>query len=285
MSTFDDPIQYVFLAEQTSPDYQIKNVNPVEDKGLFYVVFDAVLHSFDVMNRNRRIYTAKNVWECILAEKIQSFLSHDSWFGEADHPYEEYANTKLSATRMQTIEMGRISHKITKPNIKGNLLFARIETDSGSKFGVMMAKRILQGMIPCFSCRSIAFLTKQNGKPIVVVKKIITYDWVLYPSHKEAEKTGQKEILIRESADDEIIQESKDIMIPITQLEEFTNEAFSKDETAKLITEWFDDSNFTIQLAKNGKAFHCFDEKHSLCFGFNESTKRRVDDFFSSFKC
>lgn len=285
MSTFDDPIQYVFLAEQTSPDYQIKNVNQVEDKGLFYVVFDAVLHSFDVINRNRRIYTAKNVWECILAEKIQSFLSHDSWFGEADHPYEEYANTKLSATRMQTIEMGRISHKITKPNIKGNLLFARIETDSGSKFGVMMAKRILQGMIPCFSCRSIAFLTKQNGKPIVVVKKIITYDWVLYPSHKEAEKTGQKEILIRESADDEIIQESKDIMIPITQLEEFTNEAFSKDETAKLITEWFDDSNFTIQLTKNGKAFHCFDEKHSLCFGFNESTKRRVDDFFSSFKC
>lgn len=285
MSTFDDPIQYVFLAEQTSPDYQIKNVNPVEDKGLFYVIFDAVLHSFDVINRNRRIYTAKNVWECILAEKIQSFLSHDSWFGEADHPYEEYANTKLSATRMQTIEMGRISHKITKPNIKGNLLFARIETDSGSKFGVMMAKRILQGMIPCFSCRSIAFLTKQNGKPIVVVKKIITYDWVLYPSHKEAEKTGQKEILIRESADDEIIQESKDIMIPITQLEEFTNEAFSKDETAKLITEWFDDSNFTIQLAKNGKSFHCFDEKHSLCFGFNESTKRRVDDFFSSFKC
>ena len=278
----DDPIQYVYLAEQTSADYMIENMNVVDNKGLFYVKFDAVLHSFDVMNRNRRIYTAKNVWDCILGEKVQDLLRHDAWFGEADHPYETYEGSKLSAQRVQNIEMERISHKIKNPNIKGNLLLANIETDSGSKFGHMMASRIIQGMIPCFSCRSIALLTKQNGKPIVVVKRIITYDWVLYPSHKEAEKQGDIKI-IKESADDDIITPSRDIMIPVTQLNEFISTAFNKDETSKMIMECFSDENFNIELTRGGTAFHCFNEKHELCFGYTSETKKRVDDFFASF--
>ena len=63
----------VFLEETTTPDDMSPKILNVYDKnGIFYVEFESPVHSFDIMNRNSRMYRAKNIMECIQSERIQT---------------------------------------------------------------------------------------------------------------------------------------------------------------------------------------------------------------------
>ena len=55
--------------------------------------FDTTLQSFDVMNRNGRMYLGDNVWQAIQTEENQTLIRGNRWFGEQDHPF----NTTESA--------------------------------------------------------------------------------------------------------------------------------------------------------------------------------------------
>lgn len=73
----DENMGFVFLEERTSPeDNVVKNFDVVDRNGIFYVDFESAIHSFDVMNRNSRMYRKDNVEKCLQTERIQSFLSH-----------------------------------------------------------------------------------------------------------------------------------------------------------------------------------------------------------------
>lgn len=202
----NDSMGLVYISETTTPEDAVISAVDVVNKGnIFYVEFDACLHSFDVINRNLRSYIGSNIEEMLMAEKIQSLLADNGWYGEMDHPAPNKEGEKLTSERVQRIELSRRSHKIMQPRVESNLLNARIQTSSGTECGRGMAADIVQGLIPRFSCRAIAKMEYRNGKLTVIVKKLITYDWVLYPSHKEAGMTGTftpKTINIHESADD-----------------------------------------------------------------------------------
>lgn len=79
-----------YIREQTSftDDYKDNFGYEMHDLGnRFYLIFDAVLHSFGVMNRNHRSYDQANIWDCIQHDDyIQSMLRQNSWIGEIDHP-------------------------------------------------------------------------------------------------------------------------------------------------------------------------------------------------------
>jgi len=180
-----------YIHEQTSfmEDYGENFGYKVYDKGnRFYVEFDAVLQSFGVKNRNRREYDGDNIWDRIQNdEQIQSLLRQNSWIGEIDHPAPEIEGEKLTVQRIANPSMERSSHFIRSPRRNGNLLEAHIQTDSSNKHGMNMAIKIVDGkIIPCFSARVLGALQNRNGRPVVFVRKLITYDWVLYPSHREA---------------------------------------------------------------------------------------------------
>lgn len=167
----------------------------------FFVTFPAVLQSFGIKNRNRREYSASNIWHCIESdEQIQTMLKNNSWIGEIDHPSADKTGESLTMQRIANPDMERSSHFIRSPHLNGNLLEANIQTDSSTDAGMNMAKKIVDGkMVPCFSARVLGALENIGGKPIVNVRKLITYDWVLYPSHIEAEaKINQP---IQESAE------------------------------------------------------------------------------------
>ena len=112
-----EDIALMYLAEQTSPDdYTLKNLSIVEKMGALWASFEAILHSFDVMNRNRRMYDGDNVWKCIVSnERIQDGIRKHGWFGEMDHPGQDYTNMALTAERVQKISMGNRSHIIINP--------------------------------------------------------------------------------------------------------------------------------------------------------------------------
>ena len=145
-----------YIREQTSftEDYQNNFGYEMHDMGnRFYLIFDAVLHSFGVMNRNHRSYDQKNIWDCIQHDDyIQSMLRQNSWIGEIDHPSAKMKGEELMIARISNPDMERSSHYIRKPRMEGNLLIGTIQTDSSTDAGMNMAIKIVDGkIIPYFN--------------------------------------------------------------------------------------------------------------------------------------
>jgi len=180
-----------YLQEQVSypEDYATEFGYKIHDRGSrFYLTFDAVLQSFGTLNRNRRMYESSNVMDKINNDEyIQTMLRQNSWMGELDHPSSEYNGQELSMNRIANPNPEKTSHYIRSPKLNGNLLEAHIQTDSSNVNGMNMAIKIVDGKIfPCFSARVLGELQNRSGRPVVNVRKLITYDFVLFPSHPEA---------------------------------------------------------------------------------------------------
>lgn len=279
----------VYISEQTSPDESIvDNIKVTDNHGSFFVEFDSILHSFDCINRNDRSYMSSNVEECFQTERIQSMLHDNAWYGEMDHPLQITENGKLTPQRLQTIFMPNRSHKIMRPKFKNNLLYAHIQTASGTEAGAGFAKEIIQGLIPAFSCRAIATLQFIKGKPVVVCRKIITYDWVLYPSHKEAHIIGdatgtEKQIktkTITESVKEKFKTFSQDIMIPVKEL----LENVGMDTNVNMVMESFDLSkDDIIGVDATGTRAIITDNNNTIYANMSPKTIKEVRDFYSSF--
>lgn len=249
--------------------------------------FDSVLQSFGVENRNHRYYTAENVWQAIQSPKIQDLLAHDSWFGECNHPTQEYQDKKLTPERIRDVWPQNRSHKIMSPRIDGNLLKARIQTDAGTEAGIGFAKSIIQGMVPRFSCRSIATLRQINGRPTVVIRLLVTYDWVFYPSHCEAEMIGTLQRPMTESASDIVLPNGSnvtpdDTMIPLHEILDLVG---NKDTNTEILLESFDlDIGDLVGFDETHDHAIIKDRDNMIYAKIRPETKHKVDDFFASFK-
>lgn len=292
-----ESIALMYLAEQTSPsDYKLENVSFVEKMGAVFAAFDAILHSFDILNRNRRMYDGDNVWNCIQTnDRIRDGIRKHGWYGEQDHPGQDYTNMQLTSERVQKIDMNNRSHIIINPYRKNNLLMSRIETCAGTDVGIGMARDIIQGLIPSFSCRSIAAMQYKNGKPYVSVKKIITYDWVLYPSHPEAEMVskpelslGRQKILLESTSGDMFTPSfqrfSEDICIPVTEFVDFKEFITESDKNLNLVVESYDYS--MDEIVGFDPITHNViieSEGNKIFVNTNRETKKKVEDFLSSF--
>lgn len=179
-----------YIREQTSfvEDYDDFGYEYHDKGNRFYLTFPAVLQSFARKNRNGREYDATNIMDKIEHDDyIQSMLRQNSWIGEIDHPAADKQDEELTIQRIGNPSLRLSSHFIRRPQLVGDLLKAKIQTDSSNENGMNMAIKIVDGkIIPCFSARVLGALQNRGGRPVVYVRKLITYDWVLYPSHPEA---------------------------------------------------------------------------------------------------
>lgn len=226
-----------YIQEQTSfeEDYQNDFGYEVVDKGnRFYVLFSAVLQSFMVMNRNKRMYDLTNIMNCINTDPyIQDQLRKNSWMGCIDHPAPMFQGQELTMQYIGNVDPKMTSHYIRKPHAEGNLLVANIQTDSSNKHGMNMAIKIVDGKItPCFSARVFGELTNKNGQPIVNVRKLITYDWVLFPSHPEAEARIQQPL-------QEAVDQFKDANITMIFFPQLAQMAAASSKETEMLCESF----------------------------------------------
>ena len=180
-----------FIQEQTSfpEDYKNNFGFKVHDRGSrFFLTFADILKSFGVLNRNKRMYMADNIMDKINNDEyIQDQLRRNTWQGEIDHPAPAYIGQELTMNRIANPDLKMTSHYIRSPRLNGNLLEANIQTDSSNEHGMNMAIKIVDGqIIPAFSARVLGELRNMSGKPVVFVKKLITYDFVGFPSHSDA---------------------------------------------------------------------------------------------------
>lgn len=193
MFLLEDLQTLCYIQEQVSSSEDYKGnfgyeIHKSESGEGFYLTFKAVLQSFNKMNRNRRYYDLNNIMECINTDPyIQDQLKRNHWQGEIDHPASEYNNMQLTQQRIATPNLEKTSHYIHSPRAEGNLLVANIQTDNGTEAGRNMAIKIVDGkIVPGFSARVFGKLENRMCKPTVMVKRLITYDWVGFPSHDDA---------------------------------------------------------------------------------------------------
>lgn len=278
----DKDIGYVYIAEETNSDnYKVTDVDVIDKPGAFFVRFKACLQSFGVMNRNGRCYVKENVMNNLQTERIQSMIKDGCFYGECDHPQAYIKDRPLSSERINTIDMHNTTHKMLNPHCEGNLLMSDIESDAGTDVGVGLAKKMAQGGYnPSFSCRAIAGIGMMNGRPTVDVKKIITYDLVLFPSHREASKVAGSEKFISKPA--HVMTEScKGTLVPLTDI---IDVAGNKCDNAKIVMEAFDLTPNNIVGVDRKKDLIIFkDQTNTIYCNMEESTKERINDIFNSF--
>lgn len=170
------------ITEEVSEPVNENTIDEIKVGNLHYLRFPAVLQTFNKLNRNRRDYGGKAMYEGLTAENIQELLATGNLFGEAGHP-----NTK-DMSRILTIMPDMTSHRIKSLDIQSDHVSGIIETLPDNGLGTKMANLMLTGTMPSFSLRAVAPLIKRpDGTTLIRQKpRVVTYDWVVFPSHKEA---------------------------------------------------------------------------------------------------
>lgn len=137
------------------------------------------LQDVGVENRNKRIYTAKSLFPQLTCERTLELLKNGYFLGEAGHPMEKDVN------RQQTIFPRYCAVRFNKIWHEGNLIkgnFQGTNNDLGETFN----QDLLDGYHPAFSLRALGCLVTKNGKAYVENTTVVTWDFVIYPSHKVA---------------------------------------------------------------------------------------------------
>lgn len=202
------------ITEAVSEPSKVTNLSVMKENGLFYVRFDANLQDFNVFNRNRRMYMGDAMVPSLNAEHIMELQKKQSWFGEAGHPDTD------DAKRILTIDPKLISHRIVSHTATNSGCKGTIET-LDTKHGREMTKLILQHMEPAFSLRALAPLIKKGDGTCIIKAKahVVTYDWVILPSHKTAYRDESKPIqkVIQQIADDGNVVTTEGSMIALSE--------------------------------------------------------------------
>lgn len=203
-----------YMITEAAEPTEARNVKVINENGLFYLRFESYLQDFNVFNRNKRMYMGDAMVPSLNAEHIIELETKQSWFGEAGHPDSD------SPKRILTIDPKLISHRIVSHNATRQGCSAVIET-LDTKYGRDMTKLILQRMEPAFSLRALAPLVKKgDGTSIIKAKAhVVTYDWVILPSHKTAYRDESKPIqkIIQSISDDGNVVRTESALTPLQE--------------------------------------------------------------------
>ena len=163
----------------------------VSSDGHHYCEFDATLQTFNCYNRMRRQYDPHNLVSVIdNDERIQTLIRQNKWRGEWNHPNPDIKGQQYSDIRMTIPEPTRTSHMIRHNRLEGDRYKGIITTHPGTECGRAASSEIIDlGAVPSFSVRLLGNMIPNapEGRPNMRVTKVITYDMVDFPSHRNAD--------------------------------------------------------------------------------------------------
>lgn len=190
-----DTISAYIIMEQTSEPEKPKITKVHDENGLKYVSFRACLQSFECFNRNGRLYRKAAVLAGLQNENIVELLKKGTWVGENGHPDSDQVK------RIISYDPCKICHRIVSYDVIGNLLYGNIETLADDGFGKQFTNHLLQGLEASFSLRALAPIKKAGGKMYIETKPfIVSYDRVIFPSHREAYQDITQPLSLHENA-------------------------------------------------------------------------------------
>ena len=185
----------------------------------------------------------------MILDKCYKSLLHIFIKSERDHPI-----TK-DVQRIASVLSKEASHRITKWWREGDLIKGTIETLDDGMYGTALAKNILQGENPSFSLRALAALEKKGNITYVNrPPKVITYDEVNLPSHKEAYADPKKTKVIS-NGETEYTYESVKVTNGAIAIEasDIMSMIANKSDNLKIVCESFDIDPATVKLISGGK--------------------------------
>jgi hypothetical protein len=255
LNEFSNPNVVGFYIQENTIESE---VDIIEDTG-DVCRFNATLQSCDIGNRNRRKYPYTVLREAILSPNIQERLETRTLYGECSHPFSEDIN------RQMVVDLKRVSHLITSlsvPAKKNDLVTGVVETAATS------AGKDMYGLITknksrvAFSMRGFGNVrrdTANNLDEVTGKLALIGWDWVTYPSHKEAymrlkenggivpvTRTDLEKFIMHESGNVRAILESFNIDNPSISLTEDKAAAIIKDNNRTIKT--FLESNLRAEF-------------------------------------
>ena len=146
------------------------------------VTAEATLQDMDVENRNHRIYAKKDLEPEINGARLQELIKAKQLYSEMTHPLSD------DLVRQQTIDKRLACASFLKVWVEGNLVKAHYQ-GTLNEYGEFLDQELRDGCKPAFSLRALGAIENVNGKAYVRGVKIITWDQVIFPSHRVAYTT------------------------------------------------------------------------------------------------
>lgn len=143
------------------------------------VIAEGTLQDMDVENRNHRIYAHEDLIPEINGPRMKELIRAGYFRGELGHPLCD------DLVRQQTIDPKLVCCQFTKIWTEGNKVKGQFK-GTQNDYGDLFDNDLRDGCKPAFSLRALGSIENINGKAYVKGIKIITYDHVIYPSHKVA---------------------------------------------------------------------------------------------------
>ena len=275
-----EPFGYIIL-ENEGPTGQVSNLEVVDKPHLFYVRFNTILQSLDCKNRNGRQYRGDAVEKGLSTPEIAELIANKKWKGECDHPVTK--DIQRIASVLSKFE----SHYITSWWREGNLIKGTIESIDDGMYGTALARRVLQGENPSFSLRALAVLEKKGTTTFVnKPPRVITYDEVNLPSHKEAYAELKKEKILSDGTNT-IVYESamyKDIerngAALAIEAGDIKDMLVHKSDNLKIVCESFDIDPSSVQITGRGSKLSLKQGGDTFVFALEQTLCRDVADYF-----
>ena len=218
----------------------------VSADGYHYCEFAGTLQTFNCYNRMQRRYDAQNLVSVIdNDERIQTLLRQNKWRGELNHPNPPIKGQEYTDIRMTIPEQMRTSHFIRKPHLEGDRYRAIIMTNPGNECGRQASSEIIDiGAVPSFSVRLLGNMIPNAGvnQPNMRVTKVICYDMVDFPSHRDADGD-----ITPKSYQEQAVQEGTVIF-----LKELAKYCVQQSENLSVVCESFQISTDEIMGIHNG---------------------------------
>ena len=240
------------------------------------VVAEGTLQSMGVKNRNGRIYLKEDLAPEINGPRMTELLKTGNFCGEDGHPVGPDAS---SIARQQTVDPKLVSVRYTKVWIDGNLIKGHF-MGTNNAYGEAFNQDLLDGFLPSFSLRALGSIESKGGNAYVKNIKIVTWDRVIYPSHKEAYTKG----LVTESASmianniekrKAYSKNESGLLIPITN-DSVMSYIMEESANIKSIMNSFDTLYESMQLIDNGTKVQLVDHSGAILV-INLETKIQND--------
>ena len=153
------------------------------------VIAEGQVQEAEETNRNGRIYTLEDLAREISAPRQKELLSTGNMLGEAGHPLSK------DLVRQQTIDPTNVAVRYLKFWMEGTKVKARFK-GTNNALGETFDKDLREGVLPAFSLRALGTIVQTPKGATVTNLKMITYDYVIYPSHPGSYTSG----IVSESA-------------------------------------------------------------------------------------
>lgn len=235
-------LAYMLSESTTVSDFNITRSNDS------CVDIDTVLIDTSKWNRNGRKYPTPVVKRAADHERIQEQLKTGSWCGEAGHPLQP------TVQRQAEVMKDNISHRILSIDWKGPVMKGHVQTAPTDR-GREMRDFILSDppMIVAFSLRGLGpVMQTKEGYIVKDPLTLITFDWVFYPSYKEA----YQQSIIAQKVQESVQLSGNDMynssMIALSESSAL-NYAKEESKNFKLVAPLFEANNQILTLSNDNR--------------------------------